>query len=156
MNQYFIGLALAIALAFPSLSWSQAAEVPNDAHETESPAKAPASDDKAIEKDKTSSVGQIYIKIGEAKTKKSLLALPPFNYTGTANPKQVEIGADLFRTISNDLTVSTFFKMLPNNAFLENTAKTGVKPQPQDPNGFKFDSWKTLKVEFLILALLTN
>ena len=117
----------------------------NPASETEG-GKAAAEKDKDKEKAQT---GQIYIKVGEAKTKKSLLALPAFNYTGSPSVKHVDVGTELFRTVSNDLTVSSFFKMIASSAFLENTAKTGVKPHPE-PNGFKFESWKSIGTEFLI------
>lgn len=93
---------------------------------------------------------QIYIKIGEAKTAKSTLALPPLNYVGSPGVKHQEFGTELFKVISNNLSVSTFFKLLPGTSFLENTSKTAVIPQPADPNGFKFDSWRTLGAEFLI------
>jgi TolB protein len=52
--------------------------------------------------------------------------------------------------ISNDLSVSTYFQFISQNAFLEDTAKTGIKPFPSEPNGFKFDTWKQIGADFLI------
>jgi TolB protein len=100
---------------------------------------------------------KIYIKIGEAKTQKSLLALPPLQFVGTpaSNPKFQSIGADLFRVIYNDLSISTYFQFISPSAYLEDTSKTGIRPAPVDPNGFKFESWKQLKAEFLIRASFT-
>jgi TolB protein len=93
------------------------------------------------------------IKVGEAQTKKSLLAFPPLIFQGTsAGSSYQTVGAELFNTINNDLTVSAFFQMIPQKAFLEDTAKTGLRPAPGDPRGFKFQSWSTIGAEFLIRA----
>lgn len=101
-----------------------------------------------------SSPGQIYIKLGEAQTKKSLLALPPLQFVGNpaANPNYQSIGAELFRVIYNDLSISTYFQFIPTTAYLEDTSKTGIRPAPTDPNGFKFETWKQIGSEFLVRA----
>lgn len=90
------------------------------------------------------------IKLGEAKTKKSLLALPPLTYLGSPSASAQNVGAELFNTINNDLNVSAFFQMIPQKAFLEDTAKTSLRPAPGDSKGFKFQSWSTIGAEFLI------
>jgi TolB protein len=97
---------------------------------------------------------KIYIKLGEAKTQKSLLALPPIQFVGTpaTNPQYQSIGADLFRVIYNDLSISTYFQFISPGAYLEDPNKTSIRPAPADPNGFKFESWRQLKAEFLIRA----
>jgi TolB protein len=97
---------------------------------------------------------QIYIKMGEAQTKKSLLALPPLQFIGNPNASSnyQAIGAELFRVISNNLSVSTYFQFISQSAFLEDTSKTNIRPHPSDPNGFKFDTWKQIGAEFLIRA----
>ena len=50
----------------------------------------------------------IFINVGQANVKKSLLALPPLLYTGTnpGNKAHIQAGQDLFKIISNDLMVS--------------------------------------------------
>ncbi|RYZ82310.1 MAG: translocation protein TolB, partial [Proteobacteria bacterium] len=90
------------------------------------------------------------IKLGEAKTKKSLLALPQLTYLGSPSGSAQTVGADLFNTINNDLTVSAYFQIIPQKAYLEDTTKTSLRPAPGDPKGFKFDSWNTVGAEFLI------
>ncbi len=94
----------------------------------------------------------IYIKLGEAKTKKSLIAVPALQYFGspTASAKAQSAGAEIFNTLVNDLSVSSYFQMIPQSAFLEDTAKTGLTPV--GANGFKFPSWVTVGAEFLIRA----
>ncbi len=94
----------------------------------------------------------IYIKLGEAKTKKSLLAFPPIQYSGAPNTstRHQGIGAEIFNTISNDLTVSSYFQMISQSAFLEDVSKTALTPAPDSPNGFKFQSWSAIGADFLI------
>lgn len=96
----------------------------------------------------------IYIKMGEARTKKSLTAFPPLQYSGspsTASRNQ-GVGIEIFNTITNDLSVSSYFQFINQSAFLEDTAKTGLMPAPGLPNGFKFQSWSSIGADFLIRA----
>lgn len=95
---------------------------------------------------------QVYIKIGDAKTKKSLLAFPQLNYAGSPaqGAKNLELGAELYNVVQNDLDVSGYFQFIASSAFLEDSKKTGMKPAPTEPNGFKFESWKAVSADFLI------
>lgn len=96
----------------------------------------------------------IYIKVGEARTKKSLLAFPALQYLGspgTVSKYQV-IGAEIFDTVTNDLAVSSYFQFIKPTAFLENPGKTALTPAPGTPNGFKFQSWSAIGTDFLIRA----
>ncbi len=96
----------------------------------------------------------IYIKLGEARTKKSLLAFPALQYFGspTTASKYQSVGAELFKTVTNDLTVSSYFQFINQSAFLEDTSKTALMPAPGTPNGFNFQSWSAIGAEFLIRA----
>lgn len=96
----------------------------------------------------------IYIKLGEARTKKSLLAFPPLQYFGspTSSSKYQSVGAEMFNTITNDLSVSSYFQFINQTAFLEDTSKTGLMPAPGQANGFKFQSWTAVGADFLVKA----
>lgn len=96
--------------------------------------------------------GGVYIKVGQAKAQKSNIAFPSLQFNGNpaTAPNYQTIGADLYKVILNDLTVTDYFTFLNSSAFLEDPAKTGLKPAPQEPNGFKFESWKQIGAEFLI------
>lgn len=96
----------------------------------------------------------IYIKLGEARTKKSLLAFPPLQYFGapTSSAKYQSTGVEIFNTITNDLTVSSYFQFINQSAFLEDTSKTGLMPAPGQANGFKFQSWSAIGADFLVRA----
>lgn len=100
----------------------------------------------------SASAEDIYINVGEAKIKKSLLAFPALLYYGSdpSNKSKIEAGQELFKTITNDLTVSGFFTFIKPEAFLEDPSKTSLKPAPGDPKGFDFKNWKTIGTEFLI------
>jgi len=96
--------------------------------------------------------GRVYIKVGEANVKKSLIAVPPLLFlsspAGAPNFKQV--GSELFNTIVNDLEVSNLFTMIKQTAYLEDTSKVGLTPAPGASNGFHFDSWSKIGAEFLV------
>lgn len=96
----------------------------------------------------------IYIKLGDAKTKKSLLAFPPIQNLGSqsGSASQQKVGVDLFNVITNDLTVSAYFQFINSSAFLEDSSKTALTPAPGTPNGFKFQSWSAIGSDFLIRA----
>jgi TolB protein len=98
--------------------------------------------------------GGIYIKLGEARTKKSLMAFPPLQYQGAPNTsaKYQATGVEIFNTVTNDLSVSSYFQMVDQKAFLEDTSKVGLQPAPGMPNGFKFQSWTAVGADFLIRA----
>lgn len=96
---------------------------------------------------------KVQIDINQAKTRKSLVALPPLQFLGSpaSAPGFNKTGAELFKIIQNDLTVSTYFQFISQSAFLEDSTKTTLRPNsPTEPSGFKFDSWKQIGSEFLI------
>lgn len=97
---------------------------------------------------------KIYIDVGQAQLKKSLLALPPLQYIGSqaTNSTHINAGQTLFRVINNDLTVSGFFQFVAPDAYLEDPAKIGLRPAPATPNGFNFKNWQTIGTEFLVRA----
>lgn len=101
-----------------------------------------------------SAQAQIYIKMGEANIRKSLLAMPPFLYLG--NPKiskdHLKVGKEIYDTVNNDLDVSSYFHYVRPSSYLENPSETGLKPKSQEENGFSFKSWQTLGATFLIRA----
>lgn len=96
----------------------------------------------------------VYIDVGQAQIKKSLLALPPLVYIGSqsTNRTHIEAGQNLFRVIYNDLSVSNYFTFIKPEAYLEDPAKVGLTPAPGNPGGFKFENWKTIGAEFLVRA----
>jgi TolB protein len=96
---------------------------------------------------------EIYIKVGEARTKKSLLAFPALQNLGSSSSsKDIAAANEIFNVIKNDLEVSTYFQFIDKAAFLEDPSKKGLKPAPGEVNGFNFDSWKQIGTEFLILG----
>lgn len=97
---------------------------------------------------------KIYIDIGQANVKKSLLALPPLVYIGTqaTSRQHIDAGQSLFRVVYNDLSVSNFFEFVKPEAYLEDPAKVGLRPAPGVPGGFNYNNWKTIGTDFLVRA----
>lgn len=95
--------------------------------------------------------------MGEAKVKKSLLALPPFQFFGSPAviKNYLPIGTELFKTVVNDLETSSLFQLIDQNAFLEESSSTGLTPSPGNPGGFQFKNWSAIGTEFLIRAGFT-
>lgn len=94
---------------------------------------------------------QAYIKAGDAQVKKSALAFPFFNNTGSSNVGAATAAAsEVYTTAKKNLELSTYFQMISNEAYLEDPAKTSLKPVSEDKSGFKFEPLKTIGAEFLI------
>ena len=94
----------------------------------------------------------LYIKIGDAKLKKSLMAVPPFQFTGspTSAKSGVKAGKELYDVFKNDMEVSNFFEFIKPEAFLEDVSKVGLRPTGTETGGFNYSSWKQIGTEFLV------
>ena len=94
----------------------------------------------------------IYIDVGQAQVKKSLIAITPIHYLGAqkTNKIHLEVGELLYKVINNDLAVSGYFSAISPDAYLEEVSKVGLRPAPGESNGFSFDKWKPLGADFLI------
>jgi TolB protein len=93
-----------------------------------------------------------YIAVGQARTQKSALAFPALQFLGNpaTQTRFQHVGTELYETILNNLTVSGYFRFISQQAYLEDPARTGLRPKPQDPNGFSFEPWRQINTEFLI------
>ena len=114
-------------------------------------ASAMAADEKAPSSEANSTSG-LYIKIGQANLKKSLMAIPPFQFSGTPGTAKtgVKYGKELFDVFKNDMEASGFFEFIKPEAFLEDVSKVGLKPAPGEAGGFSFSTWKQIGTEFLV------
>ncbi len=94
----------------------------------------------------------IYIKVGEAQVKKSLMAFPALQFSSSAGaaPQHQKVGAELYKIIKNNLDVTGYFEFIDPKSFLEDSAKMSPLPFPEASNGFKYESWKTIGAEFLM------
>lgn len=96
--------------------------------------------------------GAVYIDVGQAQVKKSVLALTPLKFFGneSASKANIQIGDSLYRVIYKDLEFSNYFKFLNPDGYLEDPSKVGLKPAPGESGGFDFKKWKTSGTDFLI------
>lgn len=99
-----------------------------------------------------SSSSGLYIKITEANLKKSLLALPAFQFVGPprALAESIRVGKELYDVFKNDMDVSGYFEFISPAAYIEDPNKVGLKPAPNETGGFNFPSWKQIGTEFLV------
>jgi TolB protein len=94
---------------------------------------------------------QAYIKVGDAKVKKSNMGFPFFTNLGSNNTGAVTVAAgEIFATAKKNLELSTYFTIISNDAYLEDLSKKSLKPFPEDLSGFKFDPLKTIGAEFVV------
>ena len=85
--------------------------------------------------------GNVYIPVGSAKTKKSVVAFAPILARGDT---AVPLAKALNETVSNDLTFMDLFRFLPPAAFVEPSGSRIA------PNTFKMCDWTSIGAEFLI------
>lgn len=96
---------------------------------------------------------QAYIKLGDAKAKKSAMAFPFFNNLGAENTgASIAAASEVFAVAKKNLELSTYFSIVSNDAYLEDLTKKSLKPTPDDVTGFSFDPLKKIGAEFLIRA----
>ena len=99
------------------------------------------------------SYGKIYVDIGSARVKHSVLALSSFVLRGTAaNNSEIQIGQEMYNQLSRNLTFSGYFKILSPQAFIEDPSKKSPIPYPKDPQGFRWKNWKLSGADFLLFA----
>ncbi len=96
--------------------------------------------------------GGLYIKVDSPNFKKSVMAIPPFQFTGSPNSAKngIEIGKELYDVFKNDMEVSGFFTLMNPSAFIEDVRNVGLRPATIESGGFKFESWQQIGAEFLV------
>lgn len=92
----------------------------------------------------------LYINVGQANLKKSNLAITPLRFLGTPTlaKNYLKQEKELQDVVEKDLTVSSFFNLLPEDQTQDKNP--GLRPTPIDPNGFDFADWQANKTDFLI------
>ena len=88
-----------------------------------------------------------YIPVGDARTKKSILAMPLMR---AGNQVETALAKTLTETFVGDLNYMDLFKFLSATAFVEDAAKTGITP-----GSFPYADWKNVGADFLIKTALT-
>lgn len=96
---------------------------------------------------------QAYIKIGDAKSKKSALALPIFNNLGAENTgANLAAVGEIYNIAKKNLELSAYFSIISKEAYIEDLSKKSLKPLADDPMGFDFGPLKTIGSEFVVRA----
>jgi TolB protein len=96
----------------------------------------------------------IYINVGEAEVKRSLLAMPTIK-TATDNKEFLQAKNILQAKIEKNLNFTNYFKFIPAASFLEDVNKVSHLPKSSDENnGFDFQKWTDAGAEFLIQGIV--
>ncbi len=85
--------------------------------------------------------GTPYIAVGQAKTRKTIIALPGFG--GAANLKSA--GEKAMETIKADLLYMDSFQILDPKAYVDPTPAA-------EPGSFQMSNWKSIQAEFVLKA----
>lgn len=94
---------------------------------------------------------RVFIDVGEARVRRSLLALPPIRYMGSDDSAtNLKVGQDLTSVVNNNLDATGLFTFIKPDAYLEDVNEVGLRPAPGTPGGFNFNNWKTIGTEFLV------
>ncbi len=96
---------------------------------------------------------RVYINVGQAKVKKSLVAFSPLVYTNKSiTYEHLDYGKDVSAQIKKNLNSSGYFNLIPSGAFVEDPKTRAVIPYPKHSKGFRWENWKVIGAEFLILT----
>ena len=105
------------------------------------------------------SMAYVSIEVGKAKVRQSQVALQPF-VIRSASPvpttqSALKTGSLIFNTLQSNLNSFNAFKLIDPAAFLEKSGEKGLEPYPQNPNGFRWQNWRLLNTDYLILGEYT-
>ena len=99
---------------------------------------------------------KVIINIGSAKVKKSVIALSPFILKNNSyTTEERKIGEDMFSQLNENLNLSSYFKVLSPNAFIEDPAEKSPQPWPKDLRGFRWENWRLSGADFLLFNSYT-
>lgn len=90
--------------------------------------------------------GTVYIPVGAARVKKTVLAFPEVRASGA---RESGFAKTIHETVTNDLAYMDIFQFMNSSAFIEDASKTGVTM-----GSFKFTDWSGIGVEFLVKSSL--
>ncbi len=94
---------------------------------------------------------RVYIDIDQAKVKKSLLAITPFGVMDKKiKPKNQKLAQKLYASIMQNLELSFLFETLDKKSWDHTLSKSLLPQSETQPEGFDFENWSTLGVDFLI------
>ncbi len=96
---------------------------------------------------------RVYINVGQANVKKSLIAISPLVYT-KPDPTILKLkhGEEISKQIKQNLKNSGYFNIIPSGGFIENPTKIPPFPYPEHPQGFRWENWKLISTEFLMFT----
>lgn len=89
-----------------------------------------------------------YLPVGQARTKKSVIAYPEIRGATGRNEGPAKV---LHETVTSDLNFMDFFKFIEPAGFIEDASKAGIAPE-----SFKMTDWTSIGTDFLIKSQVSN
>ena len=94
----------------------------------------------------------VAIDVGKAYIRESQMAIQPLVLSGPSSKPAIEAGATIFAIIKENLSSSSYFKLIEQEAFLEKPGEKKLEPYPEDPDGFIWKNWQLLNADYLVLS----
>ncbi|MDE0518414.1 MAG: translocation protein TolB [Oligoflexia bacterium] len=94
----------------------------------------------------------VSIDVGKAYIRESQMAIQPLVLSGPSSKPALEAGATIFSIIKDNLSSSSYFKLIEQEAFLEKPGEKKLEPYPEDPDGFIWKNWQLLNADYLVLS----
>ena len=94
----------------------------------------------------------VSIDVGKAYIRESQIAVQPLLLSGPSDPSALKAGILIFQTLQNDLSSSSYFKLIKQDAFLEKPGEKALEPYPKNHNGFIWKNWQLLNADYLTLG----
>ena len=98
------------------------------------------------------SEGYVSIDVGQARIRESQVAIQPFIIKGSAGQTARQAGEVMFKALEQNFLSSGYFKLIDQEAFLETPGEKSFLPYPKDSNGFRWENWRLLNTDYLILG----
>ncbi|HUP58556.1 MAG TPA: Tol-Pal system beta propeller repeat protein TolB [Bdellovibrionota bacterium] len=90
--------------------------------------------------------GNPYIQVGQARTKKTIIAFPEIRASGS---NAEAVAKQIHEIITNDLTFMDLFSFLGSSAFIESASSAGITM-----GSFKMTDWSSIQAEILVKSML--
>lgn len=97
----------------------------------------------------------VSIDVGKAHIRQSQIALQPFvlkSQNSSPALPVLQAGAQLFKKLQHNLSAFGRFRLIDQQAFLENPGEKSLNPYPQDENGFIWKNWQLLNTDYLVMG----
>lgn len=94
----------------------------------------------------------VSIEVGKAHVRESRMAIQPLILSGPSSVSALKAGSVIFKIVQENLSSSGYFKLIDQEAFLEQPGEKMLEPYPKNPDGFIWKNWQLLNTDYLLLG----